>query len=465
MVTNGCETSLTTLTDCGACGVKCQPGEKCSPTGCVAMCQPPLNPCGDACVDLATSVSNCGMCSKACPVAFDGAPLCTGGTCGLACPADKMACDDACVDLGADPNNCGQCGLRCPIAGSGPAVCSGGACQCSPGFAYCSRFSECGSPHDDSAHCGPSCQYCAEACIDGTCQNFSTANFVTGVNPGSMISDGGFLYWADPVAGTIQRIDVAGGTPEPIAKDQAKPDHLAVDEQNLYWVNLLGAAVMKVAKSGGMPEVLAPVNQPAWVAIDETFAYFTSLGDKTVMRVPKAGGMPSLVTNTDVPPHDLIVVGDSVVYQQCSPCDQPDPACSDRNTFLKVAKSGGTPSVLDPLLVSPSGCTYSLLSNGRQFVALTRQNAFEGGVYDESGQRILSLDIHPSYLDRDFVYGLTQVGQSVKRGLCLPSSNVNLSNGVSPAPFRHVTAGDDRFLYEPFGDAEPSITGIRRYPR
>jgi hypothetical protein len=284
-----------------------------------------------------------------------------------------------------------------------------------------------------------------------------------------MVSDGSFLYFADPAAGTIQRIGVTGGSIQPVAQDQAGPDHLVIDETNVYWVNLLGASVMKVAKSGGMPELLAPVNQPAWLAIDDTFAYFTSVGDKTVMRVPKAGGMPSLVANTDLPPHDLVVLGDAVIYQQCSTCA--DLTCAGRNTFLKVPKTGGTPTVLDPALVQRgNGCLVSLVANDRYFAALSYNNsAFGGGLYDASGKLVLPLGLFPSYMDRDFVYGRDTVFLGVKWRLCTITPSFTylsyLGNTGLPRNPRLVAAGDDRFLYELFNDSMPPLQGIRRYPR
>jgi hypothetical protein len=60
-------------------------------------CPAGMTRCGDICVNLQTSVTNCGACQN----------VCTGTT-----PA---CCSGVCVDLYFDNNNCGACGNVCSV--------------------------------------------------------------------------------------------------------------------------------------------------------------------------------------------------------------------------------------------------------------------------------------------------------------------------------------------------------------
>jgi hypothetical protein len=107
--------------------------------------------CGTQCVNLQTSLSNCGTCGNLCT--FPHAAATCNGTCAMgACAQDYGDCkngtSDGCETLvkGSDGNNCGGCGLACKLG----QVCSSGTCientvTCaSPGIAC------------DAAH-GPAC--------------------------------------------------------------------------------------------------------------------------------------------------------------------------------------------------------------------------------------------------------------------------------------------------------------------
>lgn len=70
-------------------------------------CTVPTTACNAACVNTATSSTNCGACNNTCQ---DGA-TCAASAC--VCPAGGTYCSSRCVNTVTDNNNCGRCGTVC----------------------------------------------------------------------------------------------------------------------------------------------------------------------------------------------------------------------------------------------------------------------------------------------------------------------------------------------------------------
>jgi hypothetical protein len=184
---NGCETSLTTATDCGACGVPCalpHAATSCAAGSCkVLSCDAGAFDCdGNAangceatpCGDGAHCAAGAGCTSQVCLGGFCASPACndhakngaeTDVDCGGACPpcADSAGCG-----AGADCQS---------------AVCSGGACaapSCADGVKNGGESDvDCGgacAPCAASAGCaaGSDCQ--SGVCLGGSCQAPSCAD-------------------------------------------------------------------------------------------------------------------------------------------------------------------------------------------------------------------------------------------------------------------------------------------------
>jgi hypothetical protein len=105
-----CVDLTTDPSNCGACGVPCQPHAVCVPTQVGAVtngqCQCPssLTLCNGACSDITTDPNNCGACGMACATGQVCSPTADGGG----------ACQSSCLPVALDPNNCGTCGNVCP---------------------------------------------------------------------------------------------------------------------------------------------------------------------------------------------------------------------------------------------------------------------------------------------------------------------------------------------------------------
>lgn len=154
---NGCETSLVSDDNCGACGIACPAGQACrlnasnKPT---CMCPSGLTycelgctngVCKGQCVDLKSDVDNCGACGANCPVYSSILPVmsevpfarsaCDYSTCVSQCIEGRADCNrslvDGCeVDIYSDPKNCGACGHVCDAVPG--QACVAGQCTIEP---------------------------------------------------------------------------------------------------------------------------------------------------------------------------------------------------------------------------------------------------------------------------------------------------------------------------------------------
>lgn len=133
---NGCEVEdlRTDRNNCGACGVKCGPGEECVNEGNGPECAVPCARFGKTlcpgfqCKDLLTDVDACGSCNGGCDrPGPNQAASCSKGLCKYECAEGFADCNgdpsDGCeTNLGTHPANCGACGNACDIAAGQPCI-------------------------------------------------------------------------------------------------------------------------------------------------------------------------------------------------------------------------------------------------------------------------------------------------------------------------------------------------------
>lgn len=187
---NGCETDLSRLSSCGACGRSCvQPhaATACQDGKCVTLrCDPGYDTCGDdsACRSLLDDAHNCGACGNACAADMK----CVGGRCTANnCDATHADCDgdssNGCETPLDSTSDCGGCGRACEPADHAEMACEAGSCavaSCDSGFDDCDDDPRNGceidlNSLDDCGGCGSVCAVAhgQARCEAGVCERAS----------------------------------------------------------------------------------------------------------------------------------------------------------------------------------------------------------------------------------------------------------------------------------------------------
>lgn len=216
---NGCEVSLDTIADCGACARTCSPPENAAP-GCngrvcgVGACLGPFGDCDgeveNGCEEPLRSNAHCGGCDLACAPA-NALGECAGGSCAVvSCTGDHVDCNgragDGCETTLRTAQHCGACGAGCDLPRATAITCDGsvGGCAvdhacdrsgngcvdgapengCVPGFGDCDGLGDsgCETPLDTLGNCGKCGKACAAANASSTCERGECE--VTGCQPG-----------------------------------------------------------------------------------------------------------------------------------------------------------------------------------------------------------------------------------------------------------------------------------------
>jgi hypothetical protein len=185
---NGCETNVSTnVASCGSCGNACtfaNASATCVNGGCVmGACSSGWADCdlmaSNGCETPLNTLANCGACGNACSNAH-GSTTCSAGTCAPQCVSGWASCDgnasNGCETSIFSTSNCGLCGVLCDYPNAGES-CATGTCSlgtCSPGFGNCDGNAANGcetATNTSNQHCGGCNQACAagKVCSNGSC--------------------------------------------------------------------------------------------------------------------------------------------------------------------------------------------------------------------------------------------------------------------------------------------------------
>ncbi len=167
--------------NCGACGVRCAPGQECVQGHCDTSCVVGQTRCGSACFDLSTDLAHCGSCDHACAAG----EVCSGASCQASCGFPFARCGNRCANFASDPENCGDCGRVCRPDHATAATCAAGQCgyaRCAAGFADCDGDQENGCEQpvaSDPNNCGFCGNQCRPANASGASCGSGKCNYGT----------------------------------------------------------------------------------------------------------------------------------------------------------------------------------------------------------------------------------------------------------------------------------------------
>jgi hypothetical protein len=198
-LTDGCETSLATTSNCGTCGTQCTGLYAiwaCTTSTCVvSSCEPGRDNCdgnnANGCeTNTNTSTTHCGGCTKTCSSNHVPSTLCTNGVCSGACEGGWGDCNankltDGCETSTTTTTNCGTCGNACSSVNGTPA-CNDSTCtiSCASGYGDCTSAAGCETNTNTStSHCGACAQACSSnhvptpLCTGGACSGICEAGW------------------------------------------------------------------------------------------------------------------------------------------------------------------------------------------------------------------------------------------------------------------------------------------------
>jgi hypothetical protein len=426
---NGCESVLTSVESCGACGNVCPEGSFCANGQCKQTCDLPLIDCGNGtCANLATDESNCGQCGTSC-----GLNSCKEGACGVPCPEGFTMCMGVC-SVGPCPQPVQDCKLCGSVIGPIQQCTNGNPSQtcCGDGFEYQTfngKVLYCSDRNEDVPTC------------TGACPT-SPLRWVSGLSePTSLFVLDGEVFWVD-----AQLLEIAGASETSPAKrilasGLSRPRYLTGIADELYWADNVGNVVMKVSKTGaGSAEVFVTAANAANVAVDETHVYWTQTSPAGLWRKPRAGGAsepfaPS-IGDADASV-GAVTVDDRFVY------------------FLRGTKLARVDKLdlLAPLVVTAGGHLLSAFE-GAATVAIQGTGTVLGSVTADGTRFRLSEDPgNPGDLLRvaDYTYWGTQAGAYSHVFISPNCSGAARRLVNAPSDVRSVALSDE-YLYFATGD-------------
>lgn len=232
------------------------------------------------------------------------------------CTSGFTACGGACVLITSDSKHCGACDRDCQ---GQPCIAS----VCSPRVTIADHQDLSGyiavdasgvywtGKHDGSLWRAP--------------LNGSSGPTKLGGGQGDgrgIVLNGGFVYWANQgnplMTGTIQKMPVAGGTPEVLVSEKGL-EMLAVTPTHLFWSGTPHTTdpnyVRKKALSAGStPATIASSDFYSWrVACDQKNVYAVN-DNGVLMKFSLTGEAPTIITKAASDAQHMAVAGGYVYY-------------------------------------------------------------------------------------------------------------------------------------------------------
>jgi hypothetical protein len=264
-----------------------------------------------------------------------------------------------------------------------------------------------------------------------------------------MVTQGSFLYWADPIKGTIGRSNLDGSSPDDeFIAGLGSPRWLAADSKYLYWTDLHEGkegegTIGRVELDGENPEpeFIKGLNRPQGIAVDAEHVYWANEGfsdsdTRSIGRTGIAGdaveaGWRHLTAN-EIPKG--IAVDASHVYWTLN---QPTVGETVTRYLIRIDLDGSN-EIFKPVGQGPNFKLGGITIDGAHLYYA-----------DQSGQKIGRTDLNLENVDPEYA---SAGGNPV--GLALSGSNLYWSlNGEIP-----TITGNDLYRFEPASGALKDLT-------
>lgn len=144
-----------------------------------------------------------------------------------------------------------------------------------------------------------------------------------GVNWGYVAIDDAFVYWADPVAGTVSRSSRTAPKPVELASGEKAPHSVFLDRDTILWTTA-GGELIRARKDGSARAVIASgLGTPTHLATMADTAFVTDTSAGTIARVSLTNGEKAVIITGQSDAHGLIVEG-TTLYWSSGPLMQFD---------------------------------------------------------------------------------------------------------------------------------------------
>lgn len=357
---------------------------------------------GGSCGDTQSDPMNCGTCGHACAAPSGAVATCALGVCGKACSAGLSDCD-------GDPTN------GCETQGACTTTVIATGLPNVSGIAVDDK-----NVYVTVWAAGPSGQLLQIPHVGGAPGALAAAL----AQPGSVASDGSYVYWANGEdgsgtgpSGMIEKVPIGGGVRTALALNQYFPIGVSVAADKVAWAEMgfVAAGVdgtvnsLPISGSVAATEITTSAVICGMKAVGSRAYYVECNAPAHVASVPLTGGAPFIHATATGSPIAVAAGGGSVVWAEYE------------GTIWSVPEVGGAPVLISSGETAPSdilvadGVVYWVNGGGSPFPGMVRKAPLGGG----APQTIATSMGAPAHLavDGQYVYWTDGVLGTVTKAL------------------------------------------------
>jgi uncharacterized protein DUF5050 len=237
---------------------------------------------------------------------------------------------------------------------------------------------------------------CTGTCTDGRC-----VIILASASPEDLALMGADVYYTDYIAGTVMSVPTAGGQTTTLASGQDTPGSIVTDGTYVYWATT--SAVSKMIPPAGPIATLASSVSPTTIVVDGANVYWTDFNDGKVLRAPLSGSgiVTPIDTGASAQYANGIAVTDTSVYW--TDFDDDTTMC----TVEKAALDGGAATAI---ATGQNSAEYVLVYGDRVYWT---NDGYGPGTGSVMSSLLDGTDPVPIATNQDAPYGIAVDGTSI----------------------------------------------------